>query len=141
VQEVLADTSALIAFFVQSERHHAAARQYLLDQRDTRWIILQSVFGETVTWFRTKVSIQASIAVGRVLREEHRYITLTQADDSETWDAFRRYDDKLWSYVDCSILVMARRLGVPHVYTFDEHIRQMAGLGIICVPTQESIED
>jgi len=132
--EVLADTSAIIAFFVRSEKHHAAARQYALEHADTRWIVLQTVFDEAVTWFRAKVSIKASIAVGRALREEHRYINLTNADDTATWEAFCRYDDKLWSYTDCSILVMAQRLRVPQVFAFDDHIRQMAGLGIVAVP-------
>ncbi|MFZ1509004.1 hypothetical protein [Candidatus Amarolinea dominans] len=35
---------------------------------------------------------------------------------------------------DCSILVMAQRLGIPHVFAFDEHIHQMSGLGITPVP-------
>jgi predicted nucleic acid-binding protein len=132
--EILIDTSALIAFFVKSEQHHAAVRQYVLQNPTTRWIILASVFDETVTWLRTKVSIKSSIEIGRVLREEHRYVVLTEADDAAIWEVFCRYDDKRWSYTDCSLLVMAQRLGVPQVLAFDEHIRQMAGLGVICVP-------
>ena len=133
-QEVIVDTSALIAFFVGSETHHYTARQYFLQHHNTRWIILESVFDETVTWIRAKVSILASIQIGRVLREEHRYITISDADDIATWEAFCRYDDKAWSYTNSSILVMAQQLGVFQVFAFDEHIRQMAGLGIICVP-------
>jgi hypothetical protein len=33
-----------------------------------------------------------------------------------------------------SLLVMAQRLGVSEVVSFDPHIRQMARLGIVCVP-------
>jgi len=33
-----------------------------------------------------------------------------------------------------SLLVMARRLSVYEIFTFDKHIQQMAGLGIRCVP-------
>src|SRR6476646_2460213 len=107
--EILIDTSALIAFFVKSERHHAAVRQYVLQNSTTRWIILASVFDETVTWLRTKVSIKSSIEIGRVLREEHRYVMLTEADDAAIWEVFCRYDDKRWSYTDCSLLVMSQR--------------------------------
>ncbi|MCZ8096979.1 MAG: hypothetical protein O9972_03580 [Burkholderiales bacterium] len=39
-------------------------------------------------------------------------------------------NDKKWSYTDCSILVMAHRLQIFKVFAFDDHIRQMAGLGI-----------
>ena len=129
------DTSALIAFFVRSEQHHQAARQYALAHPNTRWVILESVFGETVTWFRAKVSVADSITIGHVLREEQRYCHLSDDDDTATWEAFCRYDDKAWSYTDCSILVMAGRLGLSQVFAFDEHIRQMAGLGIVSVPS------
>jgi predicted nucleic acid-binding protein len=132
--QVLLDTSALIAFFVQSEKHHLAIKNYVLEHPNIQWIILSSVFDETVTWIRLRVSIQASIEIGNVLRDEHIYIALSQADDCATWETFCRYDDKLWSYTDCSLLVMAQRLGVSEVVSFDQHIRQMAGLGIVCVP-------
>jgi len=35
-QEVIVDTSALIAFFVKSETHHQAARQYFLNNPKNR---------------------------------------------------------------------------------------------------------
>jgi len=136
IPEIIADTSALIAFFVRSEEHHEDARQYMVAHPKTRWIILESVFDETVTWFRAKVSVRDSIAVGHVLREDHWYRNLSDDDDAATWEAFCRYDDKAWSYTDCSILVMAQRLGVPQVFAFDEHIRQTTGLGIVSVPLE-----
>ena len=89
-----------------------------------------------MTWFRASVSPQDSIVIGRVLRDEHRYRNLSDDDDAATWEAFCRYADKAWSYTDCSILIMAQRLGIPQVFNFDEHIRQMTGLGIMPVPTK-----
>ena len=94
-KEIIVDTSALIAFFVKSETNHLKAKEFVLNHQDNGWIILETVFDETVTWVRTRISSSASI---------------------------------------CSILVMANRLKVPKVFAFDEHIRQMSGLGIICVP-------
>ncbi len=132
--EVITDTSALIAFFVSSEKNHPAARNFMMQHRNICWIILESVFDETVTWIRTKVSIKASIRIGQILREEHCYVNLSAADDAATWDVFCQYDDKKWSYTDCSILVMARQLKVNKVFAFDDHIRQMAGSGIFSVP-------
>jgi len=134
MSESIVDTSALVAFFVQSEKHHSAARRYATQHPSTRWIILETVFDEFVTWVRAKVSISSSIQVGRILREEHLYVNISDAADAATWEAFCRYDDKNWSYTDCSILVMALKLGVFDVFTFDEHIQQMTGLGIRCIP-------
>ncbi len=132
--DLIADTSALLAFFLAAETHHEAARRYMWTHPSKRWVILESVFNETVTWFRAKVSISDSIRIGRVLRNRYRYVNLSDADDAATWDAFCKYDDKAWSYTDCSILVMAQRLGISEIFTFDHHIRQMSGLGIVPVP-------
>jgi len=70
--EIIVDTSALIAFFIQSERHHSAVKNYFLQHPHTRWVILSTVFDETVTWIRARVSIHHSIQIGHLLREEHR---------------------------------------------------------------------
>ncbi|WGV28983.1 hypothetical protein [Halotia branconii] len=78
--------------------------------------------------------MQASLEIGHVLRQEHIYLALSEVEDNATWEAFCRYEDKLWSYTDCSLLVMAKRLEVSEVVSFDQHIRQMAGLGIVCLP-------
>ncbi len=133
-QEIIVDTSALIAFFVKSETHHQAAKKYIVDNPENRWIILETVFDETVTWIRTKISSEASITIGKVLRTEHSYLNISDSEDAEIWEIFCKYNDKKWSYTDCSILVMAHRRKIFEVFAFDEHIRQMAGLGIICVP-------
>lgn len=132
--EIIIDTSALIAFLVSSETHHQTAKNYILKHPDQKWIILETVFNETVTWIRTRISSQSSVEVGQVLRTEHRYVHISDQDEKEIWKVFCKYDDKKWSYTDCSLLVMAHRLEVFEVFTFDKHIYQMSGLGIICVP-------
>ena len=134
MQQVIVDTSILIAFFLKTERHHVAVREFFKQNNRTRWIILETVFDETVTWLRAKVSPRDSIEIGEILRQQHTYIRLSDADEVATWEAFCRYSDKFWSDTNCSILAIANRLGVFHVVSLDVHIRRMAGLGIICLP-------
>ena len=71
-KEIIVDTSALIAFFVKSETNHRKAKEYVLTHQNDIWIILETVFDETVTWIRTRISSDASIKIGQVLRNEHR---------------------------------------------------------------------
>lgn len=131
---IIVDTSALIAFFIKTETHHFAAQYYVQQYPHLNWIILQTVFNEFVTWMRVRTSISKSIAVGQIIRKEHLYVNLSNEDDIATWQAFCKYDDKPWSYTDCSILIMAQKLNVSKVFAFDDHFKQMAGLGIQCVP-------
>ena len=72
---------ALIAFFVKSETNHPLAKDYVLNHQDNGWIILETVFDETVTWVRTRISSSASIKIGQVLRNEHRYVNISDEDD------------------------------------------------------------
>ena len=104
--EVILDTSALIAFFVGSEKHHKAIRDYFSANPKTRWVIISTVFDETVTWIRVKVSIKDSITVGHLLRNEHRYIALSEIDDTCVWESFQRYNDKI--YCDRKIAHIAK---------------------------------
>ena len=131
---MIVDTSALIAFFIQSEKHHLAARHYIEQNPAARWVITETVFDEFVTWMRAKVSIASSIQVGQILRTEHIYVNISDEDDATTWETFSKYNDKKWSYTDCSTLVIANKLEISRVFAFDEHINQMAGFGIECVP-------
>ena len=134
MQSVIVDTSAVVAFFVKSERDNLASKEFFQQNPRSRWIVLETVFNETVTWLRAKISTEKSIEYGKVLRKKGIFLRLSDEDEAATWEAFCRYNDKSWSYTDCSILVMAQKLNVFHVVSFDQHIRQMAQLGIICLP-------
>ena len=126
MRQVLVDTSALIAFFVRSEKHHPTIKTYLMENPSVQWVILSSVFDETLTWLRIKVSIAASIEIGHLLRNEHPYIVLSEEDDRAVWEIFRRYNDKQWSYTDCSLLAMAQHLDIPRILSFDHHIEHLS---------------
>jgi predicted nucleic acid-binding protein len=134
MQSFIVDTVALVAYFLKNEQHHVASKEFFEQHPHTSWIILETVFAETVTLLRAKTSPKFSIQVGNILRKKAIFLRLSDADEAATWEAFCRYNDKSWSYTDCSILVMAQNLNVFHVVSFDQHIRQMAQLGIICLP-------
>jgi len=37
---------------------------------------------------------------------------LNDSDKQTTWEIFEQHQDKAWSYTDCSLLAVARRLGI-----------------------------
>ena len=49
MNELIVDTSALIAFFVHTEKQHAPICHYVGQHPNARWIILETVFDEFVT--------------------------------------------------------------------------------------------
>jgi predicted nucleic acid-binding protein len=132
VERVLVDTGAMYAFVVRNDEHHDAARafvrRWLRGQR--LFILADVVFAETMTLLKLRTGAQIAVRVGRELRQNpaYQWEELGREGERETWGVFQKYEDKSWSYTDCAMLVLARRLRVPHIFAFDRHFLQMPGV-------------
>lgn len=62
-------------------------------------------------------------ALTNIVRADH-------ATFDQAWSLFRARPDKDWSLIDCTSIVLCKRLGVSRVFTADHHFRQ-AGFEII----------
>ena len=133
-RKILVDTSALIAYFIKFERNHNSINNYLEENPDHEWIIPSTVFSELMTWFRIKVNPSKAVPIGTFLREECTYHHLTRSEDEETWNIYRKYTDKGWSYTDCSLLSLSKKMNVPYILTLDHHFKQMKQNGVLVVP-------
>ena len=45
-------------------------------------------------------------------------------DIAHTWEIFRQYHDKDWSFTDCTSKVIMERLRLTHAFAFDGHFEQ-----------------
>jgi uncharacterized protein len=133
-KKILVDTSAIIGYFFETETSYEAILEYVQSHPEEQWVILSTVFSETMTWFRARSSSEMTISIGEKLRSECIYINLSRDDDAQVWALFKRYSDKLWSYTDCSLLAMSQSLNIPRILTIDHHFLQMLHEGIIVCP-------
>jgi predicted nucleic acid-binding protein len=54
------------------------------------------------------------------------------ADDLESaWQFFRRYQDKDWSFTDCTSKAVLERLGIATAFAFDQHFRQFGSVTVV----------
>jgi predicted nucleic acid-binding protein len=113
-----------------SDTHHIAAANFVRTNRSSTFYLPDTIFSETMVLIKARPGARPAVELGeRLMKSTHfQVIPLTEADLRVTWNIFSRYLDKDWSYVDCSLLALARRLGVSEVFTFDRHFDQMAEL-------------
>ncbi len=132
MKTALIDTSAICGMIDRTDKYHPEARAF-----GTRWltevnqfVLLDWVFLESMTLLKRHLSGALAIQTGRFLRKSplYRWETVTPDDEREVWAVFQQYADKHWSYTDCALLVMSRRLNVKQVFSYDAHIAQMAGV-------------
>ena len=131
-ERVLVDTGAIYAFVVRGDANHVHARRFVKSwlARKGVFVLGDVVFAETMTLLKARIGGDVAIRVGRELRENAAYAWVALGPDGErdTWSVFQRFDDKEWSYTDCALLVLGRRLDVPRVFSFDRHIAKMPEL-------------
>ncbi len=131
-QRILVDTGAIYAFATRNDRHHEAAKSFVrtwLDQ-DGLFVLPDVVFAETMTLFKARLGAGVALRFGRELRRNPAYLwdPLREEGERDTWALFQRYADKQWSYTDCAILALSRRVKVGCVFAFDHHFDQMPGI-------------
>lgn len=134
---LLIDSGAFLAMLDAGDSHHLPAAQFARANKTATFYLPDTIFAETMVLVKARLGAQAAITLGERLltSTQFRILPLSTDDQQATWDIFRRYIDKDWSYVDCSILAMARRLSISRVFGFDHHFDQM---GLQRVPIQHS---
>jgi predicted nucleic acid-binding protein len=129
----LIDTSALHAMNYARDDHHQPAVAYFKSILGrTRPLLIEYVFVETMNLTKARLGPTYAIDFGRRLKatKTFYYLPLLDADKEATWEIFESYQDKKWSYVDCALLAVARRLSIKRIFAFDDHFRQM-GLEVV----------
>ncbi|OHB74653.1 MAG: hypothetical protein A2Z34_04665 [Planctomycetes bacterium RBG_16_59_8] len=106
--------------------NHRRAREFLrsLKTIHVERFTTNFVFDETYTWFRG--SYEARRKIGRAIRENPflEYVRVTEDDERAAWELGGRLRDKGFSFTDLTSFVIAERLKIRHVFTFDGDFRR-----------------
>ena len=135
MNSILIDSSTLLAMVDAGDKYHVAAAAFARVQATATFYLPEPVFIETMVLTKARLGAKPAVELGNRIMESARFpiLHMIEGDRHTTWEIFSRYTDKDWSYVDCSILAMARRLGLSEVFTFDRHFDQMAELARVPV--------
>lgn len=123
-EPVFADTSAWFAIQDVDDANHVLAMDFM--QQRPLLITTNFVIDETITLVRAHLSHRDAVDIGeRLWRGEMAIVVwITREDEQAAWELFKRYDDKKFSFTDCTSFVVMRRLGILHAFTFDEDFEQ-----------------
>ncbi len=123
---VFVDTSAFFALADQTDRNHAAARQYV-EVVATALFTSNVIVHETITLIRMRLGFDQAVQFGKRLLAETAIpiVRVTPDDERQAWKIFQRYRDKRLSFVDCTSFAVMQRLGIQTAFAFDDDVRQV----------------
>ena len=64
----------------------------------------------------------------RDLAEVHK---ITVADIMRAWEIFQQFDDKGWSFTDCTSKAEMEQLGVKIAFALDHHFKQFGTIQVV----------
>ena len=94
----------------------------------TDWII-----GETLTLLRSRGHSDKTYLWGEAAFSGELCIVhdLTPHDIRDSWDTFRTFADKDWSFTDCTSRAVMLRPGLTRAVSFDRHFRQFGTVAVL----------
>jgi predicted nucleic acid-binding protein len=125
----LADSSAWLALYDRRDKFHTQAIEAfnsVVNQKVT-FVVTDLILVETVTLLLYRAGHAQAVICGEWLLHSPRVrlirVNIEQWDES--WKLFKQYDDKQFSFTDCTSFVVMRHLKLRDAFTFDHHFEQM----------------
>lgn len=122
---ILVDTSAYYALKDKDDSCHPDALQFVKTNTSIM-VTTNLIVIETLNLIKQRLTYQQAVEIGKKMFNPKiiHVIKITDEDITEAWRIFQRYDDKGYSFTDCTSFVVMERLKIPAAFAFDEHFRQ-----------------
>ena len=116
---ILIDTSALLAYISAKDKNHTAASQTMkmLTQEDR--IVTSAVLSELFYMTTVRLSYFRAINLFAATRAAFQIEQFTELDMFHMEIVMIKYQDAEFDYADASIMVIAERLNITRIFTFD----------------------
>lgn len=139
---VFLDTGAFLALADEDDDYHTAAKSIYTELLQSKAQLLTSnfVLSETYTLIRSKVSHQAAVEFMKRLDQTGiKVLRVSEAIEQTGKAIFVRYDDKDFSFVDCTSFALIDHHRLDQAFAFDGHFRQYRfKRTVVILPTEST---
>ena len=123
------DTSGWCALYDRSDGQHHLASPFWAQTASRLGALYTSdyILDETLTLINIRISHAAAAAFGRAVLASKviRVVPVTGSRWENAWEIFIKYNDKEFSFTDCTSFTIMQELNLKEAFTFDRHFPQM----------------
>lgn len=132
---IFADSSALAAILLPDDANHSKALQWVEQNPEQEIITTDYIIDELYTLIlaRTKNKNWTIKAINsfRGCNWISRVVFITQADFFQAEQIFLAYQDKGWSFTDCTCKAIMERQCISQAFSFDLHFSQFGSVTVV----------
>lgn len=91
------------------------------------------VVDETLTLLRARGERRKALEMGELFFESNEIVLyiLDESDIRETWEIFRKFADKDWSFTDCASRYICEKFEIAQAVSFDRHFSQFGFVTVV----------
>jgi predicted nucleic acid-binding protein len=129
---IFVDTSAWFASVVPTDPNHPHATHWLAHSSE-RLLTTDYVIDEILTLLRARGERKRARVLGERLFELSiaEIYFLTEDDIRQAWRVFQQYDDKSWSFTDCTSKIVIEQMNISRAFAFDHHFKQFGSISVV----------
>ncbi|MGQ0543512.1 MAG: type II toxin-antitoxin system VapC family toxin [Blastocatellia bacterium] len=129
---IFVDSGAWFASVVEDDVDHVAAKNWF-DKNFENLLLTDYIIDETLTLLRSRGAESKALELGKLFFETKDVFVhyLSETEIKETWNIFKQYSDKGWSFTDCSSKHICEKLQITKTVSFDKHFRQFGSLIVL----------
>jgi uncharacterized protein len=132
---IFVDTGAWAAYVSPDDQHHWEAIRWMAQNREPL-ITTDYVVDELLTFLQARGEPRRARRTGSLFFDKNtarlaEIYYLTTEDILAAWEVFRSYEDKEWSFTDCTSKVIIEKLGLAEAFAFDRHFRQFGAVTVV----------
>ena len=122
---IFVDTGAWYALLDKSDANHRVAVKFY-DSLVHPLVTSNYIADEVITLVRNRLGYKVAVEIGQKLWDESiaNLIRVMPGDEKKAWEIFVGYQDKIFSFTDCTSFALMERMGIMEVFAFDEHFTQ-----------------
>lgn len=128
----LVDTSAWYSFIDSKDPDHKIVSE-CIKANESALMTSDYIFDETITLLRYRLGWKVAHQFGKVLFSDQQ-VLITSVHDKDklnAWQIFSKYQDKKFSFTDCTSFAIIGRLKLETAIAIDSDFR---AYGIGCIP-------
>lgn len=129
------DTGAFIALTDVSDENHSRAETFYRNVvvNDVKFVTTNFVVCETMNYLNARISHHVSAVFRENLKNSSivEIVNITPLIEDMAFNIFKQYNDKDFSFTDCTSFYVMRSLKLSKAFAFDRHFEQFEKFSLL----------